>query len=381
MNLHVFQDDLGHYINLAIDRINRIEPKRNIYVNIKKSIDPKKSSLYYLAPSEMEKFIQCNQEIERIYFHFFSYRNEPMLNKFRWINSNLTFVWIFWSGDFYNLPEFRNEYYLDYAKEFLGIKKKQQLKKWKRKAASLKSVLLKRPVYRLEKFVRSICAMDYIATVFKGDYEHIIHHTRATARFKMFSYVSYQQLIGEEMRSKFRIGNAIMVNHNADPILNHFEVLEVLAKKKLSNKVYLPLAYGDAKYADAIKKEATKFLGEKAEIQDQFIPLSLYNQNLFQLGYAIFNNQIQKGFGNILVLIWIGVKVFLREENAVYCAFKEWGIHVFSIQHDLPAEAFDTFLSKTQVLENRQVVEEKFSEEKLELFYREFLSLPKVNEA
>ena len=76
--------------------------------------------------------------------------------------------------------------------------------------------------------------------------------------------------------------------------------------------------------------------------------------------------------------LWNGAKVFLSQDSLVYKYLKSIGLVVFSIQRDLNEREINTFLSKDEIMDNRRIVSDNFSNEavlaKVEVMLKKALS-------
>ena len=165
---------------------------------------------------------------------------------------------------------------------------------------------------------------------------------------------------------------SIMINHNGDPILNHFDVLDRLISFNTKFKIVLPLAYGNYKYINYVKEYCFKnFDVDKIEFWDEFLSPSEYSEKLLSINVAIFNISVQKGIGNILPLLWNGTKVYLREESPIYIDFTKLGFRIFSIQNDLTEQSISKSLSFQEVSLNRKLLSDLLSENSVNNYYKD----------
>ncbi len=375
MNLHIFQDSLGYFLDGTVNRIERLDKGNNLYLNLNTELKIKNQNVTYI-PFDFNTIgasLDEYKDIKRVYLHFYNYVSKFCLERIKRHHPDAIMIWVFWSAEFYSLPEFEHKLYLPFSRKFLARKLFQN--KWRSYLSKVKSIITGRPFYNHKELIKSYYQLDYLASLLEKDYEQVVAYSKAPIKYLPFAYVSYDQLIDHNLLKEVRHGNKIMVNHSADPSLNHYEILKQLSLNEISNPVFVPLAYGNNEYAKAIEEEGRKLLGGQIEFQLDFIPKEVYSKKMLELGYAIFNIPIQQGLGNLLALLWVGVKVFLREENTAYQNFKEWGLHVYSIQKDLPSETFTSFLSEDQIQHNRSILEERFSNAQVDEYFINMLNV------
>lgn len=121
----------------------------------------------------------------------------------------------------------------------------------------------------------------------------------------------------------------IQIGHQANPLLNHIQVLQDLARFKDENiRILLPLSYGDRDNANKTEKVAQELFGEKAIILKDFMPKADYFNLLSRVDIAIFNTDRQIGLANINSLLKKNVKLFLSRNGVMYPYYKETGATV-----------------------------------------------------
>jgi hypothetical protein len=160
-------------------------------------------------------------------------------------------------------------------------------------------------------------------------------------------------------------GNDILIGNSANYTNNHLEVFYKINEIGIGNrKVILPLSYGDAQYGDYIHYQGVSIFGSDLISLRQFMPLEQYTLTLQRCGIVIMNHYRQQAIGNIVMMIWIGAKVYLNESNTFYNYLKRIGVKVFSIDSDLNSENKKVFtnLEESEAMENRRIITAVFSE-------------------
>lgn len=377
MNLHIFQDSLGYFLNETVNRIERLDRGNNKYLNIAHAVkfENEFTDLMQLDFELLRRKIMTYGNLTNVYFHYYNYISKFCLDVLKKSNPGIKFIWVFWSSEFYNLPEFEPDLFLPFSKKYIKKTKGTTKKAIRAVLSKIKSIATGRPYYKHKALIRSYHDIDYVASFLEYDYRKIVEYAKANIKYIPFSYLSIHQLISTNLLDKSRNGSLIMVNHSSDPALNHVEVLEMLATKKITNTVFLPLAYGDKVYGDEVKVEGMRLLPGRIIVQSDFLSKDAYSEKMQEVGFAIFNIKIQQGLGNLLALIWLGVKVFLREENTAYQNLKDWGLHIYSVEQDLPTEMFLEFLPESYVAHNRKILSERFSESRVDEYYRNMLNI------
>ncbi|GAA5415782.1 TDP-N-acetylfucosamine:lipid II N-acetylfucosaminyltransferase [Paraliobacillus ryukyuensis] len=182
----------------------------------------------------------------------------------------------------------------------------------------------------------------------------------------------YSSLYPSNLYQKFPYNNEminsnktyIQIGNSADPSNNHFEVLDKLQKyNDLDIELICPLSYGNREYASQVIEYGKKFFGDKFIPVTEFQPFDEYRNLLAKIDVAIFNHNRQQALGNIITLLGLGKKVYLRKEITTW---------QFCIDHDLKIysandELGDIFIhmSMSDKRNNINKITTQFSEKKL----------------
>lgn len=203
--------------------------------------------------------------------------------------------WVVWGGDLYE---------------------------YKKKRKDLESILY-------EFFRKSIIKRMYgIITLAKGDYDLAKKWYGVNGKYFHGIYINpikseYLDSIMKENHKENK-GINIQIGNSADPSNKHLEVLRLLEKfKNESVNIFVPLSYGDQKYAMKVVEFGKKIFGEKFNPLLDFLPPEEYSRYLSSIDVAIFSNERQQGLGNIFGLIYLGKKVFIRNDISTWDYLKE----------------------------------------------------------
>lgn len=158
-------------------------------------------------------------------------------------------------------------------------------------------------------------------------------------------------------------GINILVGNSADPTNNHAEVLNGLMDLKNENiRIYCPLSYGNQKYADRIEALGKSIYEEKFVAMREFLQFEEYSKFIANIDIAIFNHKRQQGVGNIISLLGMGKKVYIRSDVTTANYFRDIGVHVGYID-ELAIEL--TALSPMVSVQNISKIEKYFSKDVL----------------
>lgn len=158
--------------------------------------------------------------------------------------------------------------------------------------------------------------------------------------------------------------HVILVGNSADSSNNHIEVFIKLEKFKDRNiEIICPLSYGNEEYRKEVILKGKAIYGDKFVPIIHFLPFHEYLKLLARVNIAIFNHNRQQGMGNIITLLGLEKKVYIREEITT------WN---FCIEHDLTVFSAngkfnDLFEKMDEGMKVRNVknIEDNFSEARL----------------
>ncbi len=155
-------------------------------------------------------------------------------------------------------------------------------------------------------------------------------------------------------------GNAILVGNSASAENNHIDSFALLSKLQIGHrKVIFPLSYGNPKYRDLVLNEGRKQLDNQFIALTEFMPISEYVSTLKSCGFVIMNHLRQQAVGNIVIMLYLGAKVFLQKDCPTYAFFKKQGAEIFSIQEleQSPSLLNQNLDDKSQAINKKIVIE------------------------
>ena len=129
-------------------------------------------------------------------------------------------------------------------------------------------------------------------------------------------------------------------------------------------KIICPLSYGNETYKKNIINIGNNMLGERFEPLVEFMNIDDYISKIVSCKVVIMNHVRQQAFGNIITMLYLGAKVFLREENPIYIFLKNQGASVYSI-HDLEKNNNLIYeeLTDSDILKNQNILRDFISED------------------
>lgn len=278
-------------------------------------------------------------------------------------------IWIIWSGDLYKHPSFLLKAYTRRTMDVLPPEKTIQT--WKKSAHHRILQALGKP--NKYSFEKSFSQFDFVASIFEKDVMEAELVLGVKAKWIRFAILSLEEMFSEEyLKNKPVLGSKIMVGHSGSPENNHLDVYHQIHSLLPENEVtiFSPLSYGNPTFIAAVKSMGEEYFGDKFETLEDFIPREIYYHKLAEASVAIFNHKIQQAFGNILGLIFMGVKVFLNPENPIFIELSSHSIKVFDYSKMTQEDLLNP-LSAEDVDSNRAIIGLLFKEEKIRDYYRD----------
>lgn len=308
-----------------------------------------------------------------VVIHFLDLRWAEFIFK---LPDDVRIVWIFWGADGYRLPKMRERLYDPITKKYQRGHKDSGISKLKaelnvssvlnlRFILSLGFEVLRNIRSRSSSFIldRLFERLDYCGTFLKEDYELLQRNYSFGMKWVDARFVSLEKLLGE-MSDDFIHGQNLLLGNSCTLENNHLDAISQMDEInfKSNDRVICPLNYGKdlGAYQQAVVSQGVTSFGSRFEPLLTPLNLSDYTQVLKSCAYAIMFHNRQQAFNNILALVYLGVKVYLKPENTIYLFLKRIGCIVFSTD-ELGRTGRLIPLSKEEQKANRAVVEREFS--------------------
>ncbi|GAB1414760.1 hypothetical protein MASR2M117_01660 [Paludibacter sp.] len=300
--------------------------------------------LYIRNPLHVLKFLFLLSKCKWIYFHYLSY--DPTL--FFWFfNKKLLkkSTWIVWGNDVYSYHRRNNS---------LRTRTYEYLRR------------------------RIIPIFPEIAAFVKEDVEFIKTIYSSKAEYIPILYpipVQLDHLMNVDVKKESNVPVFLLGNSN-DPSNQHLEILELMAKHKSQEfKIYCPLSYGGTKaYRELVIATGKFYFGDK------FIPLvsmldaTSYAKLLSEVDIALMNHNRQQALGNILALMFLGKKIFMKTNISSYYFFLRNHFDVFDIDNIQSLDFNSVVEAVPNTNNNKHQVMKIIDEKNYLLLWRELLN-------
>lgn len=361
MNLHLLWDEkISHRI---VNIFEAVFPNQNIYLfwtenrNQPKFIS-KTSNIYIIDKNESIPDIDF-KSISKIIIHGLDCKKIDFCNNFLPITTPV--FWILWGTELYNTLLYGRGYNLYYHAPTCSIKQAIAL-------------LIKRNFRiiggtsrKILKFINTrdttmVCSHEE----FKIFQTYYPNHTKTIKNESNFFYYPIDEVLGKKLLNKKADGNIILVGNSCSWTNNHIYVFEILKNLGIFNRTIItPLSYGgDPSYQKLIITKGKSFFGEKYKPLIEYLPLEKYNQLMTKAEVCIYGSWRQEAFGNIIISLYLGSKVYLSEKSPLFTILKNQGLTIFPIE-SITTESLNTELDETAKNQNREILINKYNWERL----------------
>lgn len=212
-----------------------------------------------------------------------------------------------------------------------------------------------------------------------GDYEYVKNeYSPKGMPIFMHSFYPANIFCGELRIANNGDKTIILVGNSADPLNNHREILEKLSIYRDKDiEVICPLSYcGTKEYVNEVVSYGTNIFGKKFKPLLEFMNIKDYLKELESVDIAIFAHKVQQAYGNIIQLLGMGKKVYMRKTTA-YNELVKNEVVVFDFESDIVLDKIEIQVAKNNYYQMRTIYSLKNT---LQEFSSLFEQLPKGNQ-
>lgn len=383
MILHLMTDD--KFTDCIIDQFEAVAPNKSIYfIEVKSHAEKRKyvksnhkNIIFDSALSE--KYLKLTENLETycvvILHNIINFYKQKLVAA---ASEKIRFHWMCWGYDFYNLKSSQNLYLSYESQKYISNSRNMQwyFKTFVKKinlGFYYRKMIKSSTAYNHKNYKDLFIKVQSFTTVVPNEAEIINQALKTNMTYIPLKYGDLNSLIRTSKEficyeSNFFIGNS------ATPSSNHLEAIKLLNSLiEPTQKIYLPLSYGDEQYAEYIKKESQK-LNNNLIFLEEFIDNKSYNEILLKCGNVIMNHYRQQAMGNILMALYNGARVFLNIKNPIFDYLSDEGFLVFNLEKDLAH--IDTLPSFGELAKhNRPFLERLYSREQVLKETKQFVEL------
>lgn len=367
MILHLVHDD-NKIIPRMISQFEEVCPGNNVFICVARTCD--KNYLKdnpYIIDSDSDEVDKISwDKIDKVCIHYLSYSKIQYFLKLS-LKHNLSktkVIWVIWSGDVYDLIERKGFRLYSSDNSYLKIRKFK--KEGKRSIESYLKGLSLSIRTSISDIVRCYFLdrrVDYIVCNSKDEFDlfsNYIKFSRCKGLLN-YSYYPLEDTLGSLVDKDIK-GTSIIIGNSASESNNHEYVLSIIKNLDIGDrKIYLPLSYGeDAAYIKIIEEKYNQL--PNVVILKDFLPLAEYQELLRSCSTFVYGNFRSEAWGNILVALYLGGKVYVSEYSFLSKYLKTEG-YKFFITEDIK-ETFNIELTEEEKRNNRRIAMDSWSREK-----------------
>jgi dTDP-N-acetylfucosamine:lipid II N-acetylfucosaminyltransferase len=281
------------------------------------------------------------------------------------INSILTrpaILWLSFGAELYSSIYYPHELHLHLTKLLLAVNPKYQARKIRDFVKSLVSIYL--PGDRKTAIENAFARIDYFATPLSSEIALFRQYLPGLiAKEVFFQYGSLESTLGSAVDFTGSLGNGVFVGNSNTPASNHADAFSFIHRLDGKNReIIVPLSYGgDPVYRQSILLLGKRYFGKHFQPLVKFLNKSAYTSKMSLCYTAVFMHIRQQAIGNILIALFLGLKVFLLRENPCYGYFVSIGVFVYAIE-DCTGHEFASALSYDRKKANKEILINIFGE-------------------
>lgn len=273
-------------------------------------------------------------------------------------------IWLGWGFDYYNELLSDQSLYLNTTKK---IANDLIYNSPRRKLASFVKGIL-RVLRPTSSKVRAVERITVFSPVLPEEYD-MVKNSRKWKHFPEFAswnYGTMEDNFVKGFEGENISGDAILVGNSATYASNHAEVFSLLRELQVHDRqVVAPLSYGNPQLVENLTAIGNEYFAGNFEPLMTFMPIEDYVSIIKKCGYVIMNHVRQQAVGNIVIMLYLGARVFVRQENPVYKFFKKAGVVLSTVQElESDPELLNKPLTEEERTRNRAFVSDYWSREK-----------------
>ena len=369
MILHLIHDD--KVLPRMISQFEEVCPGNNVYLCVIRDCDKNnlkflKDNPYVIRSDSNEVGNIAWERIDKICIHYLSISKLKYLLKlyYKYGLKNRKIIWFMWGGDIYDILERKGYKLYSNENSYFKIRRSNNngLKSFRtffKECASKIHICI--AVFVICYFLDKI--IDYIVCNSKDEFDifkKYINFSRCKELLK-YNYYPIEDTLGSLLDKNIN-GNAIIIGNSASESNNHEYILNIIKNLDFDNrKIYVPLSYGkDEEYISIIKEKFYKL--PNTVILKDFLPLEEYHELLMSCSTFIYGNFRQEAWGNILVALYLGGKVYISEKSVLSKSLRAAGYKIFITENI--KETFNIELTEEEKKKNRSIAMQTCSREK-----------------
>ena len=343
--LHIVDDE--KFIDAAHRICEAAAPGRHRFVMF---TDAAKDRFIKIAPVERRALamLGSRREIERlceghsvVVLHSLEERKLALLRN---LPQRMTVWWLGWGFDYYDLTQ--TELLMPLTR---AARPRSPPEPWLARLRARWQRRFDKSGSRVELLQR----VDYFSPVIAEDFALVQQALPAfRARSLAWKYGTLEDDFIRGFEGRSVNGPNVLIGNSATMTNNHLEAFELLRGLELGGRrVIVPLSYGNAAYQGIIEAQGEARFGAAFQPLRDFMPIEQYVATVASCSIVVMNHLRQQAVGNVVIMLYLGAKVFLDARNPLFANLRRHGFHVFATEQ-LVAE-FSDALDDERQRENR----------------------------
>jgi dTDP-N-acetylfucosamine:lipid II N-acetylfucosaminyltransferase len=363
MNLHIVPD--SKFVNAFCANLRELNALSNnrVIVSSRKKLKYVERDLSHapLYSSKFELLCGDTSQYDAVYIHLFS----PLM--YRWVaqNSFKELNWIVWGVDLYNLPFIKFDFYEKLTRQQYSVTNRP-LNEW----LYLLKIWITNSRYRNQAYSK----IDNVLTWMKTEYafaKENIPSLRANHKFFFYENQSPYQKLDENQSPQTETNRSvpsIIVGNSGYPTNNHLDAIDYITRNNVKANLYLPVSYGDSRYITFLKKKLSNYSNGSIEFIDKYMGFDDYLKFLRGADAFVMNSVRPQGYGNVLMMLYLGKAIFMNERNISLPDLRTNGIKINDWSE------MNSILGGNSVSDNKEAVINLLSHQRLIDTYRDLFS-------
>lgn len=354
MILHIVSDE--KFIDAAYRAFEESNPGNNEFVIISKKHPLrhiKNTPVRFIGRMELlsKRFVNSLNNYEMVVLHALTEVKMKLLAR---ADKTIKFVWVGWGCDYYDLITGDATKLL--RPKSLALRRKYSLK------FKIKQ-MIKRIIYKKSDKRNLVDRVNFFAPVLCEDYELLVQALPDfSPRYLSWNYGTLEDDMVKGLEDCVVSGDGILVGNNASYSNNHIDIFDDLSPFDFgSRQIICPLSYGDKQYRAKVITAGKHQFGENFKPITDFMQIKEYVLLLSSCSAVVMGHLRQQALGNIVIMLYLGAKVFLDKRNPVYHFFRKENAIVFSLEQI--GDEINTLLRVDQIEHNRMVLRKHWGRE------------------
>ncbi|PIB36604.1 hypothetical protein BFP72_14940 [Reichenbachiella sp. 5M10] len=362
--VHVCNDSL--FNEFIIDQFEQVNPSQNIYLVLTEKIgSPLKFShpkITTLTRKEVKKFVFNNSIF---ILHSLFHSNLWFLSV---LPKRKTIAWFSWGADLNYLGSNNDE---TKNLEPITLQHQQKLSSIKNKFYALleRHTHIHKWFYFLRNGnhhplhikAKSLSKVDFISTVLPQERPLLNHLKTLKATYVEYNYGYIDHLIRGYSAERDQLSKGVYVGHASFYSNNQIDVLHKLHSIAYNGDILCPISYGEKECANVIKDLNKQLFDNRINTLSTIIPYLEFTKLLASNHVMVLNTIHQQGVGNLLMGLYMGMKVFLNEKGLLFMYCKSLGLKVYSFQKDFNSTTIEDLQEMDLTIKNRKILDHVLS--------------------